>query len=311
MEKDLSTQELLCQPDVFADISNAHLFKGKRVICPEDLERLPEQMTSRSASGMLQRCISDIRMRYKKAGVNIAIIHVENQTGICNTMPIRDLGYIFSSYNEQIKELKRENRRKGKRCYTKEIGDEQRLLPVITLILYYGKQPWEKPLTIMDLVNVTEKYKQILEPFILNHRIHVVQLQKQDSNMIDKYHSDFWHVANYLASCGNKNKQKLFLRDNTRKIVHREELLDVMHALSGDDRYQEIRGAVQAMKGEMTMCVIAEELEKQGMRKGVKKGVDKMNQLILHLAEDGRTDEIVLSAKDIVLQKRLMEEYGI
>lgn len=125
--------------------------------------------------------------------------------------------------------------------------------------------------------------------------------------MIDRYHSDFWHVANYLASCGNKNKQKLFLRDNTRKIVHREELLDVMHALSGDDRYQEIRGAVQAMKGEMTMCVIAEELEKQGMRKGV----DKMNQLILHLAEDGRTDEIVLSAKDIVLQKKLMKEYGV
>ena len=41
LKKDLSTKELLRNPDVFADISNVHLFGGEEVIRPEDLEPLP------------------------------------------------------------------------------------------------------------------------------------------------------------------------------------------------------------------------------------------------------------------------------
>ena len=37
LKKDLSTKELLRNPDVFADISNVHLFGGEEVIRPEDL----------------------------------------------------------------------------------------------------------------------------------------------------------------------------------------------------------------------------------------------------------------------------------
>lgn len=37
MEKDLSTKELLRNPEVFADVVNVHLFDGHRVIAPGEL----------------------------------------------------------------------------------------------------------------------------------------------------------------------------------------------------------------------------------------------------------------------------------
>ena len=103
LKKDLSTKELLRNPDVFADISNVHLFGGEEVIRPEDLEPLPQDMVHRKGNGKLETLMGDVRMRFKKEGIVIAMIQAENQAGICNTMPVRDLGYIYANYKEQIK----------------------------------------------------------------------------------------------------------------------------------------------------------------------------------------------------------------
>ena len=103
--------------------------------------------------------MADVRMRWRKNGSVIAMIQIENQSEINNIMPIRDLGYIFNNYNEQIKEHRRENERNGKRFYARELGDDERLQPVITFVLYYGKEEWKRPLSILDMLD--------LEPEIL------------------------------------------------------------------------------------------------------------------------------------------------
>ena len=68
LKKDLSTKELLRNPDVFADISNVHLFGGEEVIRPEDLEPLPQDMVYRKRKGKLETLMGDVRMRFKKRG---------------------------------------------------------------------------------------------------------------------------------------------------------------------------------------------------------------------------------------------------
>ena len=71
LKKDLSTKELLRNPDVFADISNVHLFGGEEVIRPEDLEPLPQDMVYRKRKGKLETLMGDVRMRFKKEGIVI------------------------------------------------------------------------------------------------------------------------------------------------------------------------------------------------------------------------------------------------
>lgn len=68
-------------------------------------------------------------------------------------------------------------------------------------------------------------------------------------------------------------------------------------------------------KGVRYMCEFAEELLAEGREEGREEGrvetTERINRLNVCLAEDGRTKEIIMAAKDLVLQGLLMEEYGI
>ena len=108
MTKDLTEKNLVEAPEVFADISNVNLYDGEQVIQPEDLELLPQEMHYKGSEGKPAKVMADVRMRWRKNGTIIALIQMENQSEINNIMPVRDLGYIFNNYNEQIKEHKRE-----------------------------------------------------------------------------------------------------------------------------------------------------------------------------------------------------------
>lgn len=315
MEKDLSTKELLRNPEVFADVVNVHLFDGHRVIAPGDLELQPEELIYEKRDGNKGQLFSDVRMSCQKQGTVISLIQAENQSSICNTMPFRDLGYIYSNYNEQIKKRKRENEAVGKHYYVKEIGDEDRLIPVITLVLYYGQDEWKRPLSIFDMLDLNGAEKEKLAPYVLNHKIHLIPLAHQSSKIMEMYQSDFWHVSMYLASKKDRKKREELFHDSQRRIRHPEELLDALYALSKDKRYLEVRSKMQEKEEEITMCEMAEELEQAGIQKGRQQGMiqglTRVNQLNQRLIKDNRTAELFQATQDPELQEKLMKEYGL
>ena len=172
---------------MFADISNVNLYDGEQVIQPEDLELLSQEMHYKDSEGKPAKVMADVRMRWRKNGTIIALIQMENQSEINNIMPVRDLGYIFNNYNEQIKVQKRVNERNGRHFYARELADDDRLQPVITFVIYYGKEEWTRPLSILDMLDLEEEEKKKLQPFLLNHKIHLISLSNLDENEIEKY----------------------------------------------------------------------------------------------------------------------------
>ena len=100
-------------------------------------------------------------------------------------------------------------------------------------------------------------------------------------------------------------------------IVHPEELLDTLSALSGDSRYTEVKEKVIEKecgeeKGEVRMCEVAEKLEQRGIQKGIQQGIQ---QGIQEGIREGvrRTMEICLElgiAKEQVIDK-VMEKYAL
>ena len=54
-------------------------------------------------------------MKCKKAGTDFVFICMENQSDICNIMPVRDMGYQYVKYTDQIKLWQKKNKKsKGK-----------------------------------------------------------------------------------------------------------------------------------------------------------------------------------------------------
>ena len=258
--------------------------------------------------------MADVRMRWRKNGSVIAMIQIENQSEINNIMPIRDLGYIFNNYNEQIKEHRRENERNDRRFYARGLGDAECLQPVITFVLYYGKEEWKRPLSILDMLDLDETEKKELEPFLLNHKIHLISLSRLDEKEVEKYKSDFWHVIKFLTLHGyGKTRKYLEEESGKRKLKHPEEVQNVLYALSSDKRFLEADlandGKEEPKMGQISD--VLDQIEAIMFDKGVEQERQRVNCLNAALIKDDRTAELFQATQDPELQEKLMKEYGI
>ena len=275
-------------------------------------------MIYKDTEGKNAKVMADVRMRWRKNGSVIAVIQIENQSQISNIMPIRDLGYIFNNYNEQIKEIIRKNEQEGKHFYAKELADGDRLQPVITVIIYYGKEKWTRPLSILDMLDLDEEEKKELEPLLLNHKIHLVSLSSLDENEVEKYKSDFWHVIKFLTLHGyGKTRKYLEEESSKRAVKHPEEVRNVLYALSSDKRFLEAnltqKGKEEPQMGQISDVLdqIEEIMFEKGIEKGVEQERQRVNQLHAALIKDNRTAELFQATQDPELQETLMKEYGI
>lgn len=93
-------------PTRFADFYNGNVFEGDVVIHPEELEpakgeshKIEEDKNNNQQEVHRYR---DILMHWKKYGINLAILAIENQRNIHLAMPVRNMMYDSLSYQEQI-----------------------------------------------------------------------------------------------------------------------------------------------------------------------------------------------------------------
>lgn len=190
--------------------------------------------------------------------------------------------------------------------------------PAITFIIYYGKEEWKRPLSILDMLDLDEEEKKKLQPFLLNHKIHLISLSSMNEEEVEKYKSDFWHIIKFLTLHGQgKTRRYLEEESGKRAVKHPEEVSNVLYALSKDKRFLETYMTKEG-KEELQMGPISDvldEIEAIGFEKGIEQGIEsgliRINRLNAALIKDNRTVELFQSTQDAELQKKLMEEYGI
>ena len=91
-EKDIVEKTLEAYNEVFADIVNVLLFKGDRIIQPEDLvDQTPRAMYK--ADEKIREVERDVAKRWVKNNIRIACIGLENQTKADPYISLRVMGY--------------------------------------------------------------------------------------------------------------------------------------------------------------------------------------------------------------------------
>ena len=98
MKKDIYTNSLLACDDVFADIANVNLMPEGVEIQAEELEEVRTDFSYRDLEGTPRRLFRDCLKRIRSLGGCIGFIGFESQTDICNTMPVRSMGYNYTGY---------------------------------------------------------------------------------------------------------------------------------------------------------------------------------------------------------------------
>ena len=91
-EKDLSEKSLEEYPDVFADIFNSLVFRGKKILKPENLRQIPTESVFQSGKKGWKQLYRDVVMENVKTGTRYMILGIENQAAPDGSMPLRGMG---------------------------------------------------------------------------------------------------------------------------------------------------------------------------------------------------------------------------
>ena len=278
-DKDITQKVLEKYNDVFADILNVLLFNGRDVVEESTLtDALPMSMLK--IDGRVRSQERDIAKYWRKSKINVALFGLENQTTSNKLMPLRVLGYDGAEY---VKQSRKENIDKAK-------------YPVITLVLYLGyEKEWNYPKTLFEVLDIDEDIK----PYVNDFKINLFEIAYLDKEKINLFKSDFRILADYLYQM---RVNKDYIADETT-IEHVEELLTLMSAMTGDNRFEETINDLKG-KDKINMCEVLDRVEARGIEKGIEQGVKRgtINTLI-SLVNDG-----ILSSYEAALRANMSVE---
>lgn len=274
MQKDIAEKRLEDHEDVFADIVNVLVFQGKSVLTPDTLVSIPTESFHKGEDGKWRQRWRDVTKKDVRNGAVLTIFGIENQEERDNTMPIRVMGYDFASYDRQIQSIMKENKKQERSPYLQRIHDDQRLAPVITLVLSFDTEKWERPLSVRDMLKIPDGMPEVMDSYIQNYRMNLVEVSRLPDEVVEQFQSDFGLVAAYMKAKTDQEKMNRLMEDRERRIQHPAEFLDMMETIASDRRYREIKGQVlkRIEKEEATMCVIADEFENRGIAVGLEIG---------------------------------------
>lgn len=238
-EKDITEKHLEAWNDVFADIVNVLLFKGKRLIKENDLESDTKDSMFK-ADGKIHEQERDVSKFWKNGEIRISILGFENQTVPDKDMPLRVISYDGASYKQQLLDEKTKQR-----------------YAVTTIVLYFGtKKKWSTPKNLLGCFKVPDE----LKPFVNDYKINVFNIAWLSNKVIDMFQSDFKIVAKYFQTVRLKKDYK----GSNEEIRHVDALLKMLSALTGDKSYEEVYNNCNFIEGGVTMEGFIEKYTNKG-----------------------------------------------
>ena len=286
-QKDITQKNFEAYNDVFSDIVNGTLFDGREVIKPEALVDAVAKSQYKADDNVIHEQERDVAKYWtdKNCYIRLALLGVENQLAIDMDMPLRVIGYDGSSYRDEMNQ--------DEIVIDEGTGKKHKIrhkrYPVVTIVLYFGKTPWKKPLSLYDVLEISDD----LKPFVNDYKINLIDVPRLTEEQVKKFTSDFQIIADYFVQL-NENKGYV-PKDIT--IRHTDSFLKLMSVLTQDDKYVEIYRELSHEKEEFNMCEVLDKVEARG------KDIGALNKTVEILR--------VIIAKNSWSKEQAMEFIGI
>lgn len=163
--KDTVTTKYMGQNQIFADAFNYYIYGGEQVIDPDSLEELDTREVDVPYGGEdgakqpVQRTRDVIKSLVAMMDRRTAylLLAVEAQSHVHNAMPVKNMVYDALQYAKQVSNAAASHKRSGD--YKGADGDEylsgfmkqDRLLPVVTLVVCFNAEEWDGPMSIHEM----------------------------------------------------------------------------------------------------------------------------------------------------------------
>lgn len=275
-KKDMALARYFEEDERYAELLNGFIFKGRQVVRPEHLAEAGETVTGVARRSGKSRPVHKYRdlMRRVAFGTDFVLIGLENQDRIHYAMPVRIMVEDALNYDQQLRRLQREHRRQ------KDLrGDEfvsgcsadDRLRPVVSIVLYYGIKPWEASEDLYELLE-QERLPEPLRALINHYRIHVLDIGRYAD--LGHFCSDLHEVFGFLQNAGNKDRERQFTSEYASRFEEMsEDAYNVIAQLTDSKELEEVKERCRGKGGKINMCKAIQGMIEDGKREGVEQGI--------------------------------------
>lgn len=297
-KKDITLKDYLSDGRRYADLLNGSIFQGRQVIRGEMLTDANTVQAKSEDKTILERT-NDIVMKQTADGKLFAVWVVANQEHIDYTMPVRVMLQESLEYDRQLKEIRRQNRRNEK-IQSKEdkvfqndaeflsgIRRKDRLQPVVTLVVYWGKEKWQGAQSLHDIIDFGEDVNlaQNMKLLVPKYPLHFLNLTER--NNYDCFQTELRILFELYARRNNKLEFWNYVNRHEECKQLDKETYQTLGVLTNSKRLQNgiyIRAGKQQETEEVNMCQAIEELIEDGKKEGQRLGRQRM---LYELVRDG------------------------
>ena len=136
-------------------------------------------------------------------------------------MPVRNIIYDALQYGKQVADIAAKHRTDGSKGhsrgeYLSGFYKDDKITPVITLVLHFGANEWDGPLSLHEMMAV--KNESLLN-FVQDYQLHLIDPAKLSKEDLEKFSTSLREVIGYIKYSKDKKRLTEFLTDNPRMLM--------------------------------------------------------------------------------------------
>ena len=306
MEMDVCWKEYFRDDARYADVINGIGCGGQRLVEAKDLQ----EADSQTVFGKWYKVLGKggrmrIRDMVRKVafGVNFAIVGFENQEMVDFCMPLRCMVYDAGEYEKQAGKIRRGLRKqKGLSAaeYLSGFGKDSRLYPVVTFVLYGGKEKWNGPECLHDMLDWTDVPEK-LKRFVSDYPIHVVKIREFENT--DVFQTDVKQVFDFIRCSGDRRTLAELVQNDKNFQSMEEDAYEVVTQYVKADELIQVKDEYRGKDGKINMCQALKELIEEGREEGRAEGrtsgladgrKEATRNIVIRMVKKGKADEEIM-----------------
>jgi len=285
---DTITKKYMENPVIFADAFNQFLYHGDQIIAPARLTELdttgiviPYGADGAGVPEQKYRDVLKLLHAMTDGDAAYCVMGIENQAEIHYALPVRNGVYDFLQLSHQVSKAANSHKQvlKGKGAGQPDQTQKKEkptdgeflsgfwktdcLIPVITLVIYFGSDDWDAPLSLKDMYSNTNSVILAHAP---DYHVNLIAPGEMSDEDIDKFHSSLREVMLYIKYSKDKKKLDKIMEENPNFQSVERQAADVINIVTGSKlKYPEGKGAVN-------MCLAIQQMREESELAGQIKG---------------------------------------
>ena len=277
--QDTATKQYVSEAEVFADAFNNLIYDGEQVIKPDQLTDMdttqyviPYHEDEKGKPEAAQKYRDTLKTLAVKTDdrYTYLVLGIENQSHVHYAMPVRNMLYDAMQLEKQVRDLASQHRKEGKNGTSEEylsgMKKEDRLSPVITLVINFGGKKWDAPLSLREMYG--EQPEKVL-PFIQDYRVFMIDPMEMSDNDLQKLNSSLREVLAYIKYQRDKARMEKLLNEDSKFSCLETNAALVINAMTNAGI------AIDPNKEVVNMCEAIRQMVDEGIMLGEKRGEER------------------------------------